>query len=63
MSKLWFKIPIILVCVLLVAFTVFFGKVAYAASGDPEFGLILTNGATAFTDYLSWLIDVLELVW
>ena len=63
MNRWWLKVPIILGSILMVATAVVFGKIVYAASGDPEFALILQAGATSFTDYLAWLLDVLELIW
>ena len=63
MNKWWFKTPIILGSILMVGTAVVFGKVVYAASGDPEFALILADGLTAFGNYLTWLMDILTLVW
>jgi len=63
MNRWWVKTPIVLVCVLMVATVVVFGKVAYAASGMPEFGQILSEATTAFKAYLDWLLEVLKFIW
>jgi len=63
MSKWWFKVPIILLCVLMVAGAVVFGKVAYAASGMPEFGQIITASLDALKITLEHLYEVLKLIW
>jgi len=63
MNRWWFKAPIALASVLMVATVVVFGKVAYAVSGMPEFGQILSEATTAFIAYLDWLLQVLEFIW
>ena len=63
MNKWWFKVPIILFCILMVATAIVFGKVAYAASGMPEFGQILTAGLDGFKAYLEWLLEILKFIW
>ena len=63
MNRWWIKAPIILFCLLMVATTVIFAKVAYAASGMPEFGLILTAGLDGFKTYLDWLLEILKFIW
>ena len=61
-NKLWWRIPIILFCLLMVATTVLFAKVAYAASGMPEFGLLLNAGLDGFKAYLNWLLEILKVI-
>ena len=63
MKSWWIRAPIILVCLLMVSFTVVFGKVIYAASGMPEFALILQAALDAFGDLLDWLLEILKLIW
>ena len=63
MSRWWFKIPIILFSILMVATAVVFGKVAYAASGMPEFGQILIAATDGLEQYFKFLLDVLVAVW
>ena len=63
MNRWWFRVPIALGCTLMVAMAVVSGKIAYAVSGMPEFGEVLSEATTAFVAYLDWLLQVLELVW
>ena len=62
-SKLWWRIPLILFSVLMVATVIVFGKVAYAASGMPEFAQILTAATNGLKAYFEWLLEVLTLIW
>ena len=38
------------------------GRVAYAVSTDSELGVVLQTALEAFTELLSWLYKVLELI-
>jgi len=46
----------------MVATTALFAKVAYAASGMPEFGLLLNAGLDGFKAYLNWLLEILKVI-
>lgn len=50
-------------CVLMVTTAVVFGKVAYAASGMPEFGEILANNLDALQEFFKNNLKILELIW
>jgi len=63
MNKWWFKAPIILFCILMVATAIVFGKVAYAASGMPEFGEVITASLEAFEMLLKHFYEILVLIW
>ena len=63
MNKWWFKGPIILFCILMVTTVVVFSKVAYAASGMPEFGQLLSAATDGLKEYFKFLMDVLEFIW
>ena len=56
----WFRAPIILFCILMVVFTVVFGRVAYATGGDSQLAIILSKGLEAFGMFLDWLLEVWE---
>ena len=63
MTKLWWRIPVILFCILMVATVIVFSKVVYAASGMPEFGQLLSAATEGLTEYFKFLMDVLEFIW
>lgn len=63
MSKWWFKAPIILTCILMVATFIVFGTVARASSGMPEFGLLISGMLEGFEILIKGFLDMLILVW
>ena len=63
MNRWWFKAPIILGSILMVATAVVFGRVAYAASGMPEFGQIITAHLDALKITLESLYEILVFIW
>ena len=63
MSKWWLKAPILLFCILMIATVVVFGRVAYAASGMPEFGQIITAHLDALKITLESLYEILVFIW
>lgn len=62
MSKWWFKVPIILGSILMVVTTVVFGKVVYAASGMPEFGIAIAGMIEGFGILIKGFVDIIEMV-
>lgn len=59
MKSWWVRVPIILVCVALIASIFLFGTVSYAASGTPEFGQVLNAMLDGFKEFLKALKDII----
>ena len=62
MKSWWIRVPIILVCVLTVGFTLFFGTITRTASGNAEFVDALLLALNGFGKFLEFVLEVIQLV-
>ena len=59
MKSWWLRVPVILVCLTLIASVFLFGTVSYAASGTPEFGQVLNAMLDGWKELLKAFKDII----